>query len=175
MLEIEQKAKEKTEGELKEFREKIEKMKAMDVYNMAGVIIFTEATIYHLQQLMSSEELCTLICKEDVTLEGAVQYIISNVRKKYGMTGDLPVEEFQQLIWDYYKIDHSVAKKALEEKASMQVSTKKKIEQPNLIDMINKDTNTENKKLKINIKKTPSPKAGPLQISLFDLGGDANE
>lgn len=153
---LRQKAENKINGEHKQFKENVLKMKPEEIYNMAGTIIFTEATIYHLQQLMKSDELCELINKDDAALTGAVQHIIMNVRKKYGQTGDLPVEEFHSLIWDYYKMDHSKAKKAMETKekvktASSEISNVTKIK-----------------------SKPSSPKAGILQMSLFDLGGENN-
>ncbi len=76
----------KIKREHEEFKREIEKMEPMQVYTMSGAIIFTEATIYHVNQLIC-EELADLIANEDATLKGAVQYIISQVRNKYGQMG----------------------------------------------------------------------------------------
>ncbi|MBD5631131.1 hypothetical protein HYH96_17475 [Clostridium botulinum] len=187
-------AEEKIKREHEEFKREIEKMEPMQVYTMSGVIIFTEATIYHINQLIC-EELADLIANEDATLKGAVQYIISQVRNKYGQMGDLPVEEFHQLIWDYYKIDHAAAKKAMEERTKKMEERKKEIikqgknntlkkknNQINIIDVLNTSTsnkteakaNSDDVEIKIDdieehVEKIPAPKAGPLQVSLFDL------
>nr|WP_032072426.1 Cas9 inhibitor AcrIIA9 family protein [Clostridium botulinum]BAP25680.1 hypothetical protein [Clostridium botulinum] len=185
-------AEEKIKREHEEFKKEIEKMEPMQVYTLSGVIIFTEATIYHINQLIC-EELADLIANEDATLKGAVQYIISQVRNKYGQMGDLPVEEFHQLIWDYYKIDHAAAKKAMEERTKKMKERKKEIikqgknntlkkknNQINIIDVLNTSTSNETKtdsddvEIKIDdieehVEQIPAPKAGPLQVSLFDL------
>lgn len=187
-------AEEKIKREHKEFKKEIEKMEPMQVYTLSGVIIFTEATIYHINQLIC-EELADLIANEDATLKGAVQYIISQVKNKYGQMGDLPVEEFHQLIWDYYKIDHTAAKKAMEERTKeMEERTKKIIKQGknntlkkknnqiNIIDVLNTSTSNQTKakansddiEIKIDdieehVEQIPAPKAGPLQVSLFDF------
>ncbi|KEI84102.1 Cas9 inhibitor AcrIIA9 family protein [Clostridium botulinum] len=184
-------AEEKIKREHEEFKREIEKMEPMQVYTMSGVIIFTEATIYHINQLI--EELADLIANEDATLKGAVQYIVSQVRNKYGQMGDLPVEEFHQLIWDYYKIDHAAAKKAMEERTKKMEERKKEIikqgknntlkkknNQINIIDVLNTSTsnktkaNSDDVEIKIDdieehVEQIPAPKAGPLQVSLFDL------
>ncbi|URZ04097.1 hypothetical protein [Clostridium felsineum] len=152
-----EKAENKITEEHKKFKEKVLKMEVEQIYNMSGIIIFTEATMYHLHQLMKSDELCELINKEDAILEGAVQHITMNVRKKYGQTGDLPVEEFHSLIWDYYKMDHNKAKKAMELKEKVKANSSAN-------DII----------LKLAKDKPSSPKAGVLQMSLFDLGGENN-
>ncbi|APR02666.1 hypothetical protein CLQ_14298 (plasmid) [Clostridium botulinum Af84] len=185
-------AEEKIKREHEEFKKEIEKMEPMQVYTLSGVIIFTEATIYHINQLIC-EELADLIANEDATLKGAVQYIISQVRNKYGQMGDLPVEEFHQLIWDYYKIDHAAAKKAMEERTKKMKERKKEIikqgknntlkkknNQINIIDVLNTSTSNETKtdsddvEIKIDdieehVEQIPAPKAGPLQVSLFDF------
>ncbi len=115
----------KIKREHEEFREEIGEMKPMEIYTMAGVIIFTEATVYHINQLIC-EELADLIASNTATLKGAVQYIISQVRNKYGQMGDLPVEEFHQLIWDYYNINHAAAKKSYGRKNKKNGGKKKK-------------------------------------------------
>ncbi|NFI08815.1 hypothetical protein FDF97_15590 [Clostridium botulinum] len=185
-------AEEKIKKEHEEFKREIEKMEPMQVYTMSGVIIFTEASIYHINQLIC-EELADLIANKNATLKGAVQYIISQVRNKYGQMGDLPVEEFHQLIWDYYKIDHAAAKKAMEERTKKMEERKKEIikqgknntlkkknNQINIIDVLNTSTsnkakaNSDDVEIKIDdieehVEQIPAPKAGPLQVSLFDL------
>lgn len=198
MSQVIEKAKEKIEGEHKNFKEQIELMKSKDVYNMAGVIIFTEATVYHLAQLTESEALCELILKEDANLIGATQYIMTNVKNKYGQTGDLPVEEFHELIWDYYKIDHAAAKKAMEEKVEkikrehqlLKTKNKDSNKKSNQISIMDVDVNSNveiEKDINVDVKtetytnmeteiekedlpnKNTSSKAGPLQISLFNI------
>ncbi|APQ78668.1 MULTISPECIES: Cas9 inhibitor AcrIIA9 family protein [Clostridium] len=178
-------AEEKIKREHEELKKEIEKMEPMQVYTLSGVIIFTEATIHHINQLIC-EELADLIANEDATLKGAVQYIISQVRNKYGQMGDLPVEEFHQLIWDYYRINHAAAKKAMEErkkeiiKQGKNNTLKKKNNQINIIDVLNTSTsnktksNSDDVEIKIDdieehVEQIPAPKAGPLQVSLFDL------
>ncbi|AUM93650.1 TPA: hypothetical protein LA742_002793 [Clostridium botulinum] len=182
----------KIKREHEEFKKEIGKMEPMQVYTLSGAIIFTEATIYHVNQLIC-EELADLIANEDATLKGAVQYIISQVRNKYGQMGDLPVEEFHQLIWDYYRIDHAAAKKAMEERTKKMEERKKEIikqgknntlkkknNQINIIDVLNTSTsnktkaNSDDVEIKIDdieehVEQIPAPKAGPLQVSLFDL------
>ncbi|NMA58830.1 Cas9 inhibitor AcrIIA9 family protein [Clostridium cochlearium] len=147
-----EKAREKIEKEQKKFREETQKLKPENIYNMAGVIIFTEATVYHLRELTLNEELCDLILKDDKTLEGAINHIMSKVRLKYGQMGDLPVEEFHELIWDYYKIDPNVIKEAVKEKEEKEMARKQNI-----------------KIVKTSTVKKSMPKAGPLQVSLFNM------
>ncbi|MBO0550250.1 hypothetical protein EXQ33_06790 [Clostridium botulinum] len=183
----------KIKREHEEFREEIGEMKPMEIYTMAGVIIFTEATVYHINQLIC-EELADLIASNTATLKGAVQYIISQVRNKYGQMGDLPVEEFHQLIWDYYNINHAAAKKSYGRKNKKKWrkekkeiikqgknnTLKKKTNQINIIDVLNTSTsnktkaNSDDVKIKIDdieehVEQIPAPKAGPLQVSLFDF------
>ncbi|NFE18687.1 hypothetical protein [Clostridium botulinum] len=178
----------KIKREHEEFKREIVKMEPMQIYTMSGAIIFTEATIYHINQLIC-EELADLIANEDATLKGAVQYIISQARNKYGqMEWDLPVEEFHQLIWDYYKIDHAAAKKAMEERTKEIIkqvknnTLKKKNNQINIIDVLNTSTsnktkakaNSDDVEIKIDdieehVEQIPAPKAEHLQVSLFDL------
>lgn len=123
--EILTKAETKIKEEYTKFKEEVLKLEPEKQYYMSGVITFTAATVHHLEQLISSENLCKLILNEDAKLKDAVHYIITRVTKKYGMSGDLPPEEFHQLIWDYYRIDHTAAKKALEEREKQQ---KKRLE-----------------------------------------------
>lgn len=141
-------AQEKLEKEFKKFKDEVLKLEPKQIYNAAGIITFTEATRFHLNQLITSEDLCRLVCNKDATIEGAVRFIINKIKVKYGQMGDLPVEEFQKLIWDYYKIDHTAAKKALEErveksrerlvalKAKNSSKNTKPDNQPNLMDLL---------------------------------------
>lgn len=132
--------------EHKAFKKKVCSMSPDQIYNMAGNIIFLEATVFHLNQLMRDDELKVLILKDGKTLEGAIQHIMMKVRNKYGQMGDLPVEEFHQLIWDYYRLEPEKAKEAMKKPAAPVHSTR---------------TAAKNNKPK------PAPQAGPLQISLF--------
>ena len=146
---ITEQAKDKIEAESKAFKNKILKMKPEQIYYKAGFILFMEATVFHVKQLAENEELCKLILKDGKTLEEAVKHIMTGVRNKCGQMGDLPVEEFYSLIWEYYKIEPEKAKKAMEEK-------------PKIHDITVKNS----------VKPKFSKRAGPLQMSLFDLGGE---
>lgn len=165
----------KIDSELEKFKKEIFTMEPRRIYNMSGFIIFTEATIYHLKVLTRDENLCSLIMKYGKTLKGAVMHVMNSIRKKYGMSGDISVDEFQKLIWEYYEMKPEEAKKAITIKAS---NKKGKTEEPTLLSYVNNsETNSEkqdstNKKTIIR-RKTGN--IGPLQISLFNLGGESNE
>jgi hypothetical protein len=168
----------KIQEELEKYRNELFKMQPQKIYFNSGVSIFTEATVAQLNLLTKDKSLCELILDENKTLENAVQYIISKVRNKYGMSGDLPVKEFQGLIWEYYKIDPQKAKDVLNKK----IIHHEKPEQKTLFDYQNKSSATK-KEIK-NVKKPDASNVtsinkksngpGPLQMSLFDFGGGNN-
>lgn len=173
---LREKAIEKIKVEHKTLKEKILKNEPEKIYNYAAVISFTEAVIYILKQLTVDTSLCTLIIKEGKTLECAVEYVMTKVRNKYGIMGDLPIEEFHNLLWDYYKIEPVKAKAAMAYKPTTsplsKVSKKEKVKLQQAMDFDNLDEikHSEPKPM----KEPQKPKNNSTQLSLFNLIGGEN-
>lgn len=176
---LKEKAIGKIEEEHKDIKEKILKNEPETIYNYAAVISFTEAVIYILKQLTVDMSLCTLIIKEGKTLECAVEYVMSKVRNKYGIMGDLPIEEFHNLLWDYYKIEPVKAKAAMAYKpttspiAKVSKRKKSKLQQSMDLDNLNEITASKPVIESKPIKEPQKPK-NSVQFSLFDLLGGEN-
>lgn len=179
---LREKAFKKIVAEHKTLKNKIIKNEPEKIYDYAAVISFTEAVIYILKKLTVDTSLCTLIIKEGKTLECAVEHVMLKVRNKYGIMGDLPIEEFHNLLWDYYMIEPVKAKAAMAYKPTNSPISKvpvPKKEKPKLQQTMDLDNLDEIKYSKPVIESKPTkepkkPKNSATQFSLFDLIGGAN-
>ena len=143
-------AKDKIKNEIAAFREKTQNLEPKNLYRAAGDIILIEATFVQLEKLTDDESLSNLVIKEGKTLEDAVQHIVNKFRCKNEQMWELPIEEFKELLWEYYIIDPEIAKKAMESKRVIPTY----------------------KPLVITNHKTPEvakAKKGAQQVSLFDM------